>query len=115
MHEKGWEKNSVGRLFRYLPELSCHDIPPSSHKFGYGLLDAAEMVKLSKGWKESPAQVSCLVGSSQDVTLKHICETRVETVDKELGKEVGMGVNVSLITDGCDNMLSKVLLLFLPR
>ena len=33
---------------------------------------------------------------------------RVETVNKELNKKAGMKENVSLITDGCDNMLSKV-------
>ena len=35
---------------------------------------------------------------------------RVETVNKELNKKAGMKENVSLITDGCDNMLSKVII-----
>ena len=39
----------------------------------------------------------------------------METVEKELGKTAGMRLNVSLITDGCDNMLSKVLALFPPK
>eukprot|EP00092_Neocalanus_flemingeri_P034915 GFUD01037990.1.p1 GENE.GFUD01037990.1~~GFUD01037990.1.p1 ORF type:complete len:1243 (+),score=296.02 GFUD01037990.1:82-3810(+) len=80
MQESGWEKNAVGRLF--------------SHKFGYGLLDAEQLVKLAAKWKEVPKQ--------------HICETRVETVNKLLTKATNMKMNVSLITDGCDNMLSKV-------
>ena len=80
MHESGWEKNAVGRLF--------------SHKFGYGLLDAEQLVKMAAKWKQVPKQ--------------HICETRVETVNKLLSKSKNMKMNVSLITDGCDNMLSKV-------
>ena len=80
MHEKGWEKNAAGRMF--------------SHKFGYGLLDAEQLVRLAAKWKQVPKQ--------------HICQTRVETVNKLLVKSAKMKVNVSLITDGCDNMLSKV-------
>lgn len=37
-----------------------------------------------------------------------ISSHRVETVNKELNRKAGMKENVSLITDGCDNMLSKV-------
>jgi len=80
MHEKGWEKNAAGRMF--------------SHKFGYGLLDAEQLVRLASKWKQVPKQ--------------HICQTRVETVNKLLPKSANMKVNVSMITDGCDNMLSKV-------
>ena len=102
MHEKGWEKNYIGRLF--------------SHKFGYGLLDAGELVKLARTWKESPPQVpSCNCSMMFSTTCQHICETRIETVERELGKNAGMRLNVSLITDGCDNMLSKVLALLPPQ
>ncbi|XP_023335904.1 furin-like protease 2 [Eurytemora carolleeae] len=77
-HEPGWEVNSVGR----------------KSLFGYGLMDAEQMVRLAVVWREVPPQ--------------HICETRVETPNQVLPKSKGMKLNVSMITDGCDNMLSKV-------
>jgi len=79
-HEPGWSKNAVGRSF--------------SHKFGYGLLDAGRMVELALAWKTTPPQ--------------HICETRIEAPNKVLSKSSSMNLTVSMITDGCDNMLSKV-------
>ncbi|XP_058824357.1 furin-like protease 1 [Topomyia yanbarensis] len=44
-----WSKNGVGR--------------PVSHSFGYGLMDAAAMVKLARTWKTVPEQQVCEINA----------------------------------------------------
>ena len=80
MSESGWRHNSLGRLV--------------SHKFGYGLLDAEHLVRRAANWSNVPDQ--------------RICETRLETVNTELGAGVGSESSVSMITDGCDNSVNSV-------
>ena len=81
-HEKGWQTNSVGRLFRF-PVISIIIMEIMtmimmmimvmiivimmticSHKFGYGLLDAGALVRAAATWKTSPAQRICETRSS---------------------------------------------------
>ena len=78
--EAGWAKNSLGRLV--------------SHKFGYGLLDAGQLVRRAADWSL--------------VDPQRVCETRVETVDSQLGPDPGSIAQVSLITDGCDNSGARI-------
>ncbi|GFX25134.1 furin-like protease 2 [Trichonephila clavipes] len=52
--ENGWITNGVGRKV--------------STKFGYGLMDAAAMVKLAKNWKTLPDQ--------------HICTTPTDSTER---------------------------------
>ncbi|XP_076350280.1 proprotein convertase subtilisin/kexin type 4-like isoform X1 [Tachypleus tridentatus] len=47
LHSTDWKTNGVGRNV--------------SHSFGYGLMDAAAMVKLSRKWKTVPQQKVCTV------------------------------------------------------
>lgn len=57
--ESGWQINAVGRRY--------------SHKFGYGLMDAAGMVRLAKVWKNVAPQRLCeseSVSSSKDAVLQ---------------------------------------------
>ena len=56
--------------------------------------DAGALVREALRWKTVPAQ--------------HVCETRVEAPEMRLARSTGMRVNLSLITDGCDNTLNKV-------
>lgn len=44
-----WSKNGVGRRV--------------SHSFGYGLMDAAAMVKLARTWKTVPEQQICEINA----------------------------------------------------
>ena len=46
LHEDGWAVNGIGRKF--------------SHKFGYGLMDAAAMVDLALAWPQISPQRECL-------------------------------------------------------
>ncbi|KAJ4948595.1 hypothetical protein JOQ06_020128 [Pogonophryne albipinna] len=48
-----WRRNGVGLEF--------------NHLFGYGVLDAGGMVKMSKEWKTVPERFHCIAGSIQDV------------------------------------------------
>ena len=45
LHEDGWKTNGVGRKY--------------SHKFGYGLMDAAAMVNLAENWKPIGSLLKC--------------------------------------------------------
>ena len=65
-HEKGWQTNSVGRLFRFpvisiiiMEIMTMIMMTICSHKFGYGLLDAGALVRAAATWKTSPAQRIC--------------------------------------------------------
>merc|ERR1712223_2217917 len=50
-----WSQNAVGRNF--------------SHSFGYGLMDAACMVRLAKQWKSVPDQLKCSRGSEKSGSI----------------------------------------------
>ena len=93
-HEKGWQTNSVGRLFRFpviimeimtmimmmimvmiieiqtmimtmiMVMIIVIMMTICSHKFGYGLLDAGALVRAAATWKTSPAQRICETRSS---------------------------------------------------
>ena len=73
-HEKGWQTNSVGRLFRFpvisiiimeiMTMIMMIIMTICSHKFGYGLLDAGALVRAAATWKTSPAQRICETRSS---------------------------------------------------
>ena len=76
--EPGWQTNSLGRAV--------------SHKFGYGLLDAGQLVRRAANWSLVPEQT--------------ICETRLKAAGAELG--AGQQTSLTLITDGCDNTASSV-------
>lgn len=39
--------------------------PSVSHSFGYGLMDAGAMVKLSRKWKPVPEQNKCEIKAKQ--------------------------------------------------
>lgn len=45
LQDSSWSKNGVGRRV--------------SHSFGYGLMDAAAMIKLARTWKTVPEQQRC--------------------------------------------------------
>jgi len=49
LHAKDWKKNGAGRNV--------------SHSFGYGLMDAAAMVRVAKDWVTVPTQKVCEVRS----------------------------------------------------
>ena len=58
-------------------------------KFGYGLLDAEQLVRRASNWSS--------------VASQRVCQTREETVDSALGVQLGSLATVSMVTDGCDN------------
>lgn len=45
LQDQSWSKNGVGRRV--------------SHSFGYGLMDAAAMIKVARTWKTVPEQQRC--------------------------------------------------------
>lgn len=49
LQDPTWSKNGVGR--------------PISHSFGYGLMDAAAMVKLARVWQTVPEQQRCEINA----------------------------------------------------
>lgn len=49
LHDPTWSKNGVGRFV--------------SHSFGYGLMDAAAMVKIAKNWQTVPEQQRCEINA----------------------------------------------------
>ncbi|XP_013775732.1 furin-like protease 2 [Limulus polyphemus] len=71
--EPGWSTNGVGRKF--------------SHKFGYGLMDAAAMVQLAKQWKTVPAQ--------------HFCQTQSFHEKRIIPSDFGAQVEVTMETNAC--------------
>jgi len=96
-HEKGWTTNGVGRKV--------------SHKFGYGLLDAAAIVKYAEQWKSVPAQ--------------KICETPSQSKEREIPAKIRNQLEVSLLTNGCrgssneirylEHVQAKITLKYQPR
>lgn len=49
LKDPSWVKNGVGRRV--------------SHSFGYGLMDAAAMVRLARTWKTVPEQQRCEINA----------------------------------------------------
>lgn len=49
LKDSTWSKNGVGRRV--------------SHSFGYGLMDAAAMVRLARTWKTVPEQNKCEINA----------------------------------------------------
>lgn len=49
LKDSSWSKNGVGRRV--------------SHSFGYGLMDAAAMVRLARTWKTVPEQNKCEINA----------------------------------------------------
>lgn len=49
LQDPTWSKNGVGR--------------PISHSFGYGLMDAAAMVKMAREWHTVPEQQRCEINA----------------------------------------------------
>lgn len=62
-----WAVNGVGR--------------PVSHSFGYGLMDAAAMVKVARTWKTIPEQQRCEINAPP--LDKYVVFSK-KKVDKEL-------------------------------
>ena len=73
MHEDGWSANGIGRRF--------------SHKFGYGLMDAAAMVEVAEKWPGVSDQRQCL--------------SPVLTPDASLPVQPGQSIKVAVQIDGC--------------
>ncbi|GFY77578.1 furin-like protease 2 [Trichonephila inaurata madagascariensis] len=78
--ENGWITNGVGRKV--------------STKFGYGLMDAAAMVKLAKNWKTLPDQ--------------HICTTPTDNTERLIPANRGERLETSINTTGCKNTENAV-------
>lgn len=49
LQDSTWAKNGVNR--------------PVSHSFGYGLMDAAAMIKLARNWQTVPEQQRCEINA----------------------------------------------------
>ncbi|XP_055929177.1 furin-like isoform X1 [Argiope bruennichi] len=83
--ETGWITNGIGKRV--------------STKFGYGLMDAAAMVKLarSKEWKTQPEQ--------------HICTTQPDNVERLIPATRGERLETTINTTGCKNTENAVLYL----
>ena len=71
--ENGWQTNGVGRQY--------------SHKFGYGLMDADEMVELASVWP--------------GVGRQRICETAVQRPNTEIPDNSNSVARVTSRSDGC--------------
>ncbi|UYV72888.1 Fur2 [Cordylochernes scorpioides] len=78
LHVEGWSTNGVGRHF--------------SHKFGYGMMDAAAMVNLAKSWSTVPPQVVC----------------RTQVFSDHWVIQPHTPLEVSINTDGCRDTTSEV-------
>lgn len=95
--ENGWIINGVKRKV--------------SHKFGYGLMDAAAMVNLAEKWTTVPAQ--------------HICKSREIDEARYIESSVGYTLQVHMDVNGCagsvnevrylEHVQCKVTLRFFPR
>jgi len=96
-HEKGWMSNGVGRKY--------------SHKFGYGLLDAAKIVNYAEKW--------------QTISKQRICETPAQSREREIPSKVRNQLEVSMLTNGCkrspneirflEHVQAKITLKYQPR
>ncbi len=80
LHETGWLMNGVGRKY--------------SHKFGYGLMDAAAMVVAAKDWPGVGEQL--------------ICETDTQSPDIEIPARSDEVARVSMSTTACADSDSHV-------
>ncbi|XP_063234781.1 furin-like protease 2 [Bacillus rossius redtenbacheri] len=78
--EPGWAVNGVGREV--------------SHKFGYGLMDAAAMVTLAEKWTSVPPQ--------------HICKSQEVNKDMPISAAPGSTLTVHMDADGCSGNLNEV-------
>ncbi|XP_071449576.1 furin-like protease 2 isoform X2 [Hetaerina americana] len=95
--ESGWIVNGVKRKV--------------SHKFGYGLMDAAAMVTLAEKWTTAPPQ--------------HICKSLEINENKEMQPIFGASLTVHMDVDGChgtynevrflEHVQCKISLRFFPR
>ncbi|KAK9878880.1 hypothetical protein WA026_003709 [Henosepilachna vigintioctopunctata] len=78
--ETGWTVNGVKRKV--------------SHKFGYGLMDAAALVDLAEIWTSVPPQ--------------HICKSREIVEDRDIGSKYGDSLNLHMDVDACIGTLNEV-------
>lgn len=78
--EGGWIVNGVKRKV--------------SHKFGYGLMDAAEMVTLAEQWTPTPPQ--------------HICKSQEINEDKSIETSFGYTISVHMDVNGCSGTANEV-------
>ena len=82
-----------------------------SHKFGYGLMDAAAMVTLAEQWVNVP--------------LQHVCQTPVDASDRVIPNGNGQKLEVLVLTDACigtpheirflEHVQCRISLRFFPR
>nr|XP_049702318.1 furin-like protease 2 [Helicoverpa armigera] len=78
--EEGWIVNGVKRKV--------------SHKFGYGLMDAAQMVTLAEQWTNVPPQ--------------HICKSQEINEDKSIETSFGYTISVHMDVNGCSGTMNEV-------
>lgn len=78
--EKGWIINGVKRKV--------------SHKFGYGLMDATEMVNLAEQWVTVPPQ--------------HICKSQELNEDKSMDSTLGNSLRTYMDVTGCSGTVNEV-------
>lgn len=78
--EEGWIVNGVKRKV--------------SHKFGYGLMDAAQMVTLAEQWTSVPPQ--------------HICKSQEINEDKSIETSFGYTISVHMDVNGCSGTTNEV-------
>ena len=81
LHEDGWAVNGIGRKF--------------SHKFGYGLMDASEMVNVALGWPGVGPQRECLSAMMRP--------------NLSLSKNSNDPVKVAVHMDGCKDQKAKAI------
>lgn len=65
-----------------------------SHKFGYGLMDAAALVSLSEKWTTVPPQ--------------HICKSQEIIEDRPIDATYGYSLNTQMDVNGCSGTLNEV-------
>lgn len=80
LHEVGWAVNGAGRKF--------------SHKFGYGLMDAAAMVDVALNWPGVSAQKEC--------------SSPLLAPNMNLAKQANDVVQVAVAIDGCKNTQESI-------
>lgn len=78
--ESGWITNGVQRKV--------------SHKFGYGLMDAAALVALAEKWTTVPSQ--------------HICKSQELIEDRQIDATYGYTLTLHMDVDACSNSLNEV-------
>lgn len=74
-----------------------HDRSPLatvSHKYGYGLMDAAAMVTLAEQWTNVPPQ--------------HVCQTPADTSDRPIPNGFGQKLEVVVETDACTGSAHEI-------